>query len=215
MDAEFWTHVAQLGYWVTFLLAAASTLYFVLERGTVAANLKGVTTTAALVSLITAFQYFHMRGLVGFGGDLGYVAPTEFRYLGWILVLPMIILMAQKFLGIKREGAVCRVAFASVVMLAAGHCAEFNGHGWVGFWISVLAWAYIAFTVNSQFVAKGKPSCWQRYIVFGWAVFPLGTLAHVMNVSADTLVIRDLVYTVADVVLVLGFSHCLVTNGRK
>lgn len=213
MDAEFWTHIAQSGYWVAFLLAAASTLYFVLERGTVAANLKGVTTTAALVSLITAFQYLHMRGLVGFGGT--YVAPTEFRYIGWILVLPMLVLMAQKFLGLKREGSVVRVAVASVVMILASHCAEFGGHGWIGFWVSVLAWGYIAFTVNSQFVSKGKTSCWHRYIVFGWAVFPLGTLAYVLNLGGDTLVIRDLVYTAADIVLVLCFSHCLVTHGRK
>lgn len=213
MEIEFWMDVLQMSYWFTFLVAAAATVYFILERGTATAALKPVGTTAVLVALITALQYFGMRDMVGFDGN--FVYPTEYHFLGWLIIFPMLVLMVQKHSGMKREGIVTRVALATFVMVFAAWATEFHGYGWVGFWVTLIAWGFVAYSIHFDFTFKSDTACLKKYMVFGWLVFPIAAIAHVQQPGAEIMMWREALFVATDLVLVLGFTHCLMTAHRK
>ncbi len=212
MDISLIMELIQMSYWLVFLLAASATVYFIVGHGAATATSKGVVISAAMVSLITAFQYFDIRGMVGFEGD--FVFPTEYRFIGWIIIFPMLVLMAQKFIGMKRTTEVKRVAIVTFIMVLAACLTECMGYGWTGFWVTLIAWAYVAYTINGTFNGKGFDSH-KKVLVLGFAVLPLSALMNSMGMDADMMTYREALFILVDVFVVLGFSHCLVTANRK
>ncbi len=211
MNIELVMELIHMSYWLTFLVAAGGTLYFILERSSATAAMKTVYTTAGFVAFLTAIQYYAMRDMVGFDGTFSY--PTEYRFVGWMVIFPALILMAQKFIGMDRSGTAMRTAFAAFIMVFAAWLCEFQGYGWVGFWLSVLAWGYMAYHVHHEF--SGKIDDYKKYITLGWAIIPLGALAHVMQAPADSMMWREAFFCFTDLFLVLGFCHRVVTHDRK
>ena len=55
----------------------------------------------------------------------------------------------------------------------------------------------------------------RSFIVIGWVVYPLGYLIAALDVSADLLVARELVYCVADVVNKVGFGMVAVAAAKR
>lgn len=212
MDISLIMELIQMSYWVVFLIAASATVYFIMGHGAATANTKGVVTTAALVSFVTAFQYFDIRGMAGFDG--AFTFPTEFRFIGYMVIFPMLVLMAQKFLGMKRTTEIKRLAVVTFIMVLAGCLTECMSYGWTGFWVTLIAWAYVAYTINGTFVGKAFETH-KKYLTVGFAIMPLSALMYTMGVDADMMTYREVLFVLVDVFVVLGFSHGLVTANRK
>ncbi len=211
MNVEVVMGFIQMSYWVTFLLSSGATLYFVLERSSAAPEMKTVYTTAAFVSFVMALQYYEMRNMVGFEGAFAY--PTEYRFLGWMVIFPALILMSQKFIGIPRDGTVARSSFAAFLIVFGAWMSEFHAHDWAGFWMSIFAWGFVVYHVRYHF--QGKMDNYKKYIIFGWFFVPLGALSYVMGASAEVMMWREAYFCFVDVFLILRFCHQLVTYGRK
>jgi len=81
-----------MSFWLISMALVASTVFFLIERDRVAAKWKTSLTVSGLVTLIAAVHYFYMRDVWVSTGT----SPTEFRYIDWLLTVPL--LMVEFFL---------------------------------------------------------------------------------------------------------------------
>ena len=72
-------------FWVISMGTLAATVFFFMERGTVAAGWKTPVTVAGLVTGIAFIHYLYMRGVWIQTGD----APTLYRYMEWLITMPL------------------------------------------------------------------------------------------------------------------------------
>ena len=79
------TDYVGISFWIVTAAMLASTLFFVIERGTVVAHWRTSLSVAALVTGIAAWHYLYMRGVWISTGD----SPTVYRYIDWFLTVPL------------------------------------------------------------------------------------------------------------------------------
>ena len=200
----------------------AATVFFFVERSSVSDEWKLSMTVSGLITLIAAVHYYYMRDVwVG-----SYTSPTEFRYIDWILTVP---LMCVEFYLLTKTGLSKRIS-ASVVMLVTGYFGEASvlsvfGSASPAVWglISGLAYFYIVNEVYQGDVAKAAKKAGKKienanalllkFVVIGWGIYPLGYLIGTADgqwysfmadlVSTDA---RDLIYNVGDAINKIGFG---------
>ena len=222
----------------TFFLGSvamfAATVFFFVERSSVSDEWKLSMTVSGLITLIAAVHYYYMRDV----WVTSYTSPTEFRYIDWILTVP---LMCVEFYLLTKTG-LSKMVSASIVMLVAGYlgeasvCSVFGTHS-PAVWglISGLAYFYIVNEVYQGDVAKASKKAGKniqnanslllKFVVIGWGIYPLGYLIGTADgqwysfladlVNSDT---RDLIYNVGDAVNKIGFGlvvWCAAKGSKK
>ena len=222
----------------TFFLGSvamfAATVFFFVERSSVSDEWKLSRTVSGLITLIAAVHYYYMRDV----WVTSYTSPTEFRYIDWILTVP---LMCVEFYLLTKTG-LSKMVSASVVMLVTGYlgeasvCSVFGTHS-PAIWglISGLAYFYIVNEVYQGDVAKAAKKAGKniqnanslllKFVVIGWGIYPLGYLIGTADgqwysfladlVNSDT---RDLIYNVGDAVNKIGFGlvvWCAAKGSKK
>ena len=222
----------------TFFLGSvamfAATVFFFVERSSVSDEWKLSMTVSGLITLIAAVHYYYMRDV----WVTSYTSPTEFRYIDWILTVP---LMCVEFYLLTKTG-LSKMVSASLVMLVAGYlgeasvCSVFGTHS-PAVWglISGLAYFYIVNEVYQGDVAKAAKKAGKniqnanslllKFVVIGWGIYPLGYLIGTADgqwysfladlVNSDT---RDLNYNVGDAVNKIGFGlvvWCAAKGSKK
>ena len=222
----------------TFFLGSvamfAATVFFFVERSSVSDEWKLSMTVSGLITLIAAVHYYYMRDV----WVTSYTSPTEFRYIDWILTVP---LMCVEFYLLTKTG-LSKMVSASVVMLVTGYlgeasvCSVFGTHS-PAIWglISGLAFFYIVNEVYQGDVAKAAKKAGKniqnanslllKFVVIGWGIYPLGYLIGTADgqwysfladlVNSDT---RDLIYNVGDAVNKIGFGlvvWCAAKGSKK
>ena len=222
----------------TFFLGSvamfAATVFFFVERSSVSDEWKLSMTVSGLITLIAAVHYYYMRDV----WVASYTSPTEFRYIDWILTVP---LMCVEFYLLTKTG-LSKMVSASVVMLVTGYlgeasvCSVFGTHS-PAIWglISGLAYFYIVNEVYQGDVAKAAKKAGKniqnanslllKFVVIGWGIYPLGYLIGTADgqwysfladlVNSDT---RDLIYNVGDAVNKIGFGlvvWCAAKGSKK
>ena len=222
----------------TFFLGSvamfAATVFFFVERSSVSDEWKLSMTVSGLITLIAAVHYYYMRDV----WVTSYTSPTEFRYIDWILTVP---LMCVEFYLLTKTG-LSKMVSASIVMLVAGYlgeasvCSVFGTHS-PAIWglISGLAYFYIVNEVYQGDVAKAAKKAGKniqnanslllKFVVIGWGIYPLGYLIGTADgqwysfladlVNSDT---RDLIYNVGDAVNKIGFGlvvWCAAKGSKK
>ena len=212
----------------------AATVFFFVERSSVSDEWKLSMTVSGLITLIAAVHYYYMRDV----WVTSYTSPTEFRYIDWILTVP---LMCVEFYLLTKTG-LSKMVSASLVMLVAGYlgeasvCSVFGTHS-PAVWglISGLAYFYIVNEVYQGDVAKAAKKAGKnihnanwlllKFVVIGWGIYPLGYLIGTADgqwysfladlVNSDT---RDLIYNVGDAVNKIGFGlvvWCAAKGSKK
>ena len=222
----------------TFFLGSvamfAATVFFFVERSSVSDEWKLSMTVSGLITLIAAVHYYYMRDV----WVTSYTSPTEFRYIDWILTVP---LMCVEFYLLTKTG-LSKMVSAYLVMLVAGYlgeasvCSVFGTHS-PAVWglISGLAYFYIVNEVYQGDVAKAAKKAGKniqnanslllKFVVIGWGIYPLGYLIGTADgqwysfladlVNSDT---RDLIYNVGDAVNKIGFGlvvWCAAKGSKK
>ena len=211
-----------VSFWIISMAMVASTAFFFLERDRVSGKWKTSLTVAGLVTLIAAVHYYYMRDV----WVSSYMSPTEFRYIDWILTVP---LMCVEFYLLTKTG-LSKMISASIVMLVTGYFGEasvfsiFGGQS-PAVWglISGLAYFYIVNEVYQGDVAKAAKKAGKKienanglllkFVVIGWGIYPLGYLIGTADgqwysfmaglVDSDA---RDLIYNVGDAINKIGFG---------
>ena len=222
----------------TFFLGSvamfAATVFFFVERSSVSDEWKLSMTVSGLITLIAAVHYYYMRDV----WVTSYTSPTEFRYIDWILTVP---LMCVEFYLLTKTG-LSKMVSASIVMLVAGYlgeasvCSVFGTHSPAVWGLSSgLAYFYIVNEVYQGDVAKAAKKAGKniqnanslllKFVVIGWGIYPLGYLIGTADgqwysfladlVNSDT---RDLIYNVGDAVNKIGFGlvvWCAAKGSKK
>ena len=206
----------------TFFLGSmamlAATVFFFVERSNVSAEWKMSMTVSGLITGIAAVHYYYMREVWVTSG----ISPTEFRYIDWILTVPLMVVEFYLLTKVNFQ----KLVWASIIMLVTGYFGEAGiGPLSPALWglLSGAAYFYIAYDVvagevgTAAAAAGGKianaNTLLTRFVIIGWGIYPLGYLIGTADgqwysfmagaVDAD---MRDLIYNVGDAINKIGFG---------
>ena len=215
-----------MSFWIISAAMVAATFFFWVERDRAVGKWKTSLTVAAMVTGIAAIHYFYMRGVWIDTGD----SPTVFRYVDWLLTVPLQIVEFYLILAAIAVVAVSvfwRLLVASIVMLVGGYLGDVGTIGyWAGFIVGMAGWIYIIYEVfageASQISAsKGTAASKKAFnalrliVTVGWAIYPIG---YVLGAGGDGAANLNLVYNLADFVNKIAFGVVIwaaATSGSK
>ena len=204
-----------MSFWIISIGMVAATVFFFMESMRVEAHWRTSLVVAGLVTMIAAVHYFYMRGV----WIETQSTPTVYRYIDWILTVPLQIV--EFYLILAAVGAVAGRVFwnlliASLVMLIAGYVGEVGYvNVWLAFVVGMLGWIYILYAIfagdaqeNLSSAPEGVQSAFKtmRLIVLvGWAIYPLG---YVLGYAGETIDAGTLngIYNIADFVNKIAFG---------
>ena len=205
-----------MSFWLISMALVAATAFFFIERDRVAGKWKTSLTVSGLVTLIAAVHYFYMRDVWASGGG----SPTEFRYIDWLLTVPLLMIEFYLVLSAVTKvpaGVFWRLLVGTVAMLGFGYAGETGMmNASVGFWLAMAGWAFIIWEIfkgeasqinaglantNVQGAYKAMLLC----VTVGWSIYPIGYFMGYMGGGADPATL-NIVYNLADFVNKIGFG---------
>lgn len=203
-------------FFIGTMAMLAATVFFFAERKSVSEKWRLSLTVSGLITGIAAVHYYYMRDYyLTFGSS-----PTEFRYIDWILTVPL--MCVEFYLLTRPYGAKAKTLFAlilaSVGMLVTGYIGEAIQPESTILWgtISTLFYLYIVYEVFAGSVAKltkasNNPALNQAmflmkiFITLGWSVYPIGYMTMPGNLL-EGLGNIDMIYNLADAINKIGFG---------
>lgn len=210
-----------VSFWIISAAMVAATFFFWVERDRAVGKWKTSLTVAAMVTGIAAIHYFYMREVWVMTGE----SPTVFRYVDWILTVPLQIVeffLILSAITLVRTTLFWKLLVASLVMLVAGYLgevrAEYSGVDtmvWVWFVVGMAGWLYIIYEIfageasklSTQYGTVASKKCFNalRWIVtVGWAIYPIGYVAGYAGFGdANSL---NLIYNLADFLNKIAFG---------
>ena len=203
-------------FWIMSAAMLAATYFFFVERDRAVGKWKTSLTVAAMVTGIAALHYFYMREVWASTGE----SPTVFRYVDWLLTVPLQIIefyLILAAIAIVPVALFWRLLVASVVMLVGGYLGEVGVIDiTVGFIIGLAGWVYIIYEVfvgeASQISSDSGNAASQRafnalrlIVTVGWSIYPIGYVLGYMTGTADAASL-NLIYNLADFVNKIAFG---------
>ena len=207
-----------VSFWIISAAMVAATYFFYVERDRAVGKWKTSFTVAAMVTGIAAIHYFYMREVWVMTGE----SPTVFRYVDWLLTVPLQIIefyLILAAIAAVATGLFWRLLIASLVMLVAGYLGEVNAANptalWVFFIIGMAGWIYIIYEIfageASQISAsQGTVASQQAFnalrliVTVGWAIYPLGYIYGYAG-GGDAAAL-NIIYNLADFVNKIAFG---------
>ena len=210
-----------VSFWIISAAMLAATFFFYVERDRAVGKWKTSLTVAAMVTGIACLHYFYMRGVWAAGSS-----PTVFRYVDWLLTVPLQIVEFYLIsLGhrVVRASLFWRLLIASLVMLIFGYIGETNPDSgallWGTFVIGTAAWIYIIYEIfageASQInAASGTKSSQMAFNTLRWIVtvgqgiiYPLGyVIGYTGALAGDGGGALNPIYNLADFVNKIAFG---------
>ena len=174
-----------MSFWIISIGMVAATVFFFMESMKVDAKWRTSLVVAGLVTMIAAVHYFYMRAVWIETAD----TPTVYRYIDWILTVPLQIV--EFYLILAAVGAVAGRVFwnlliASLVMLIAGYVGEVGYvNVWLAFVVGMLGWAGVIYLIFVGDAAKVNASsnneasqfafkAMRMIVLVGWSIYPIG-----------------------------------------
>ena len=112
-----------ISFWIIAMGMAAATVFFFMERSSVASGWKTSVTVAGLVTGVAFVHYMYMREVWVMTGD----SPTVYRYIDWLITVPLQMIEFYLILAAVRKvsGSIFwRLLIGSLVMLIGGYLGE-------------------------------------------------------------------------------------------
>ena len=205
-----------ISFWVISMGMLAATVFFFMERGSVAAGWRTSVTVAGLVTGIAFIHYMYMRGVWVQTGD----SPTVYRYIDWLITVPLQMIEFYLILAAVRKansGMFWRLLIGSLVMLIGGYLGEAGYiNAMLGFIIGIAGWIYILYEIFSGEAGKAAAksgnkalvtafSAMRMIVTVGWAIYPLGYVFGYLTggVDANSL---NVIYNLADFINKIAFG---------
>ncbi len=234
MAIEILVLITQMSFWVVFAIFIAITFLFVVERNSIHESRRSVAAMCYLLTFIAGANYFIMKD-VTLGATLDNTQfPTTVRYTDWILTTPIMLALFPVVLRSSKGSLTFLIwlVIFDVIMIIAGYVAEstLNRTGeptmlvWGGFATGgacfVMIAAILIFGLDP--LARNAPPQIKRalklmriYVIIGWSIYPLGFAAALIAPSTATLMTRELIYNIADVVNKGGFCFIVFWSVRN
>lgn len=213
-------------FWLGTVAMGAGAMYFWLMAGNVPRVYRTVMVVAGIICAVACFHYFRMSNLYidqlatifDVNGDripgkaIGQF-PTAYRYIDWLITVPLLVLEFPLLLNTKRKsgGLFASLVGASIVMLVLAWIAEASpvglGTWWIAYIASCLAWLYIVFVLFSKMsqsmATQPEPirvalSRMRLFVLVGWTIYPIGFLLALLGPQGESA--REICYNIADVI---------------
>ena len=205
-----------ISFWVISMGMLAATVFFFMERGSVAAGWRTSVTVAGLITGIAFIHYMYMRGVWVQTGD----SPTVYRYIDWLITVPLQMVEFYLILSAVRKvssGIFWRLLIGSLVMLIGGYAGEAGYiNPMLGFVIGMGGWIYVLYEIFSGEAGKTAAKSGNKALVtafgalrmivtVGWSIYPLGYVFGYLTggVDANSL---NVIYNIADFVNKIAFG---------
>ncbi len=225
----------QFSFLMGFLGMAGGAFYFTLIKNTLPIDSQGNAATSAVYCFMAAMMYAYINVKYGIGTDALSKGdyPTVLRYIDWLVTTPLLVNKFPEMLGGDDAAAVALlVIVADIMMILFGWAGEASINaakgstvvGWAMFGVGCLAWLFIIFilytAVTNASANKLAPvrqglSRLKLFIVFGWAIYPLGFLITLISNSPDVRIGRELIYNIADLFNKVGFGMVAIYTVRQ
>ncbi|MDC6470097.1 bacteriorhodopsin-like [Candidatus Pelagibacter sp. Uisw_099_02] len=219
-----------ISFWLVSMVMLASTAFFFLEAGNVAAAWRTSIIVSGLVTGIAFVHYVYMRDVWVITGE----SPTVYRYIDWLITVPLLMIefyLVLAAVGKANSGIFWRLLIGTVVMLVGGYLGEAGYiNATLGFVIGMAGWFYILYEVFSGEAGKAAAKSGNKALVtafgamrmivtVGWAIYPLGYVFGYLTggVDADSL---NVIYNIADLLNKTAFgliiwAAAVQSGGRK
>jgi len=207
-------------FFIGSMAMMAASIFFFFEWARVDGKWKTSLLVSGLITFIAAVHYFYMRDFWAENGT----SPTEFRYIDWILTVPLMCVefyLILKAFGAK-TGLLWKMIFYSLWMLVAGYLGEtvFRDNSPLWGFISTIGYAGILYEVwfgsakklaansNDPILQSAfKALAW--FVFAGWAIYPIGYmtiegsgwLSGVLDPTS-----MDIIYNIGDAINKIGFG---------
>ena len=186
-------------------------------------------TVAIVVCGIAAYHYFRIfdsfkaafvsdsvGGVDGYTAAVGESFNEGYRYVDWLLTVPLLLLELIAILALARKvqsGLIVRLMVAAGLMIILGYPGEISGDNGVrGIFglLSTIPFAYILFVLFRQLSkslatqpvsVRGTLSRLRWLLLLSWGVYPIAYLLPLLNIAgSDAWVAKQVGYSVADIV---------------
>ncbi len=206
-------------FFIGSMAMMAATVFFFFQTTQVEGKWRDSMLIAGLITFIAAVHYFYMRD---FWAETG-TSPTEFRYIDWILTVPLMCVefyLILRAVGAK-QGLLWKMVFYSLWMLIAGYLGETVFRESSALWgaISTLGYIGIIYEVwfgsakklaqsanDPKLLGAIKALGW--FLLVGWAIYPIGYMAIPGGLLDGVLSLEalDLFYNIGDAINKIGFG---------
>ena len=208
-------------FWIISMGMLAATVFFFIERSSVATAWKTSVTVAGLITGIAFIHYMYMRGVWVQTGD----TPTVYRYIDWLITVPLQMIEFYLILSAVRRvssGMFWRLLAGSVIMITGGYLGE-AGYisALLGFLIGMAGWGYILYEIFSGEAGKAAAksgnkifvtafSALRMIVTVGWAIYPLGYIFGYLAGGVDVESL-NVIYNLADFINKIAFGLIIWT----
>ncbi len=205
-------------FFVGCMAMMAASAFFFLSMNSFDKKWRTSILVSGLITFIAAVHYWYMRDYWAAYAE----SPTFFRYVDWILTVPLMVVefyLILKIAGAKKS-LMWRLIFLSVVMLVTGYFGEsiFRDQAWLWGLISGIAYFAIVYDIwlgksKKLALAAGgatlqahKTLCW--FVLVGWAIYPIGYMAGTPGWYESIFggLAMDVIYNVGDAINKIGFG---------
>lgn len=233
-------------FFTGYMAMFAASVFFFFERGRVADEWKLSLLVSGLITGIAAVHYYYMRDFYQtvtdynsmHPNDLKNASPVALRYIDWTLTVPL--MCVEFYLITKKAGGTVsllwKLILASVAMLVLGYIGEAfyakDTESWLWGALSGAAYFYIVWMVwkgdvarlaeNAGGKVKQAVDSLMKFVVIGWAIYPLGYIAGTKGGLFGMEVFQDLdmnlIYNIGDAVNKIGFGlviYALAISDKK
>ncbi|MDP4820617.1 MAG: bacteriorhodopsin-like [Saprospiraceae bacterium] len=211
-------------FFIGSMAMAAATVFFFVQMSQVSGKWKDSMLVSGLITFIAAVHYYYMRD---FWAE-NQMSPTEFRYIDWILTVPL--MCVEFYLILRAFGAkaslLWKMIFYSLLMLVAGYLGEtvFRDQSPLWGFISTIGYVMIAYEVwfgSAKQLASGSNdpvlqkafSTLGWFIFAGWAIYPIGYMTIEGGWLSGMIPgnAMDIIYNIGDAVNKIGFGLVIYT----
>jgi len=207
--------IVGISFWVISMGMLAATVFFFMERSSVAPAWKTSVTVAGLITGIAFIHYMYMRGVWVQTGD----SPTVYRYIDWLITVPLQMVEFYLILVAVRKansGIFWRLLIGSLVMLLGGYFGETTDQRMLGFLVGMAGWIYILYEIFSGEAGKAANksgnkalvtafSTMRMIVTVGWAIYPLGYVFGYLTGGIDPNSL-NIIYNLADFINKIAFG---------
>lgn len=206
----------------TFATMSATTLFLWLSRGQVSDRYKGAITISGLVCAIAAYHYWRIGESWAAAFDLkegvlaatGYAFNDAYRYVDWLLTVPLLLIEIVLVMGLTRQETVSKstkLGLAAALMIVLGYPGEIADDNVTrAIWgaLSTIPFLYIVYELFSGLgdaIERQHPGVRDliksaRLLTFAsWGFYPIVYMAPFADIAGPTAeTIIQVGYTLAD-----------------
>jgi len=201
-------------FFIGTMAMMAASVFFFFELNNTSQKWRTSVLVSGLITFIAAVHYYYMRGYNLETNE----SPTFFRYVDWILTVPLLLVEVIAVLALAKEAArslTSKLVPASAAMIALGYPGEVSSVQGTKILFGVLSTIPFLYILYVLFVELSKSldrqpagvadtiSRMRLLLIASWGVYPISYLLPIIDAAgsagSSAFVGRQVGYTIADI----------------